>query len=107
MTKLLSVSAKVEISDLENLGWDFSNIYEEVSESQDISIEKADEFEKENYCVRLWVDEDGIVSYSLYQKAHYGNEEFYQGDPGDNEGALQDFEKLIELGLVWDFKATI
>jgi hypothetical protein len=104
MKTIKNISAKVEITDLEQLGWDFSNIYSEVSEAKSISIEEAADFEKQNYCVRLIVDEKSNVSYSICQKAHYGNEEFYQGDSGDNAAALEDLRKLINSNLVWDVK---
>jgi len=104
MKTLKNISAKVEISDLENLGWDFSYIYEEVADAQSISLEDAEKFEKENYHVKLSVDDEGFLTYSLCQSAHYGNEEFPQGDTGDNEASLQDFTQLIEQEKVWDLK---
>lgn len=104
MKTLKNISAKVEISDLENLGWDFTNIYEEVSDAKSISLEDAEKFEKENYCVKLTVDEQGFITYALAQKAHYGNQVFEQGDTGDNEASLEDFKSLIDSDKVWDVK---
>jgi hypothetical protein len=104
MKNLKNISAKVEISDLENLGWDFTNIYEEVSDAQSISLEDAEKFEKENYHVKLKVDAKGNLTYALCQNAEYGNEEFEQGDCGDNEAGLNDLKALIDSGKVWDLK---
>jgi len=85
----------VEITNLEDLGWDFSYIYEEVSKAKSISYNDAVRFEKDNYYVKLYKD-GNKVNYSLCQKPHYGNEEFFQGDTGDNKLACNDFNFLVE-----------
>ena len=97
-------SARVEIIHLEQKGWDFSDLYQEVANAQQLSIEDAQKWDKENYCVAVTVNEDGGSYYEMCQKAHYGNECFYQGDTGDNEATIQDLKELYENGLLWDCK---
>ena len=97
-------SARVEIVHLEQKGWDFSDIYQEVSEAQQISIKDAEKWEKWNYCVSITVNEDGGTFYEMCQKAHYGTETFHQGDTGDNYATREDLKDLNEEGLLWDCK---
>lgn len=96
--------AKAEIADLENLGWDFSYIYDEVAEAQKLTTEQAEEWEKENYCVEITVNEAGKTGYSMQQQPHYGNESFGQGDTGDDKKTIEDLNLLLAEGKLWDIE---
>ena len=100
-------TARVEIEDLEKRGWDFTYLYEEVSNAQQISIEEAEKWEKENYCVLIDVNERGGTTYAMCQKAHYGNECYSQGDTGDNSATIQDLKALYQEGLLWNCEQTV
>ena len=99
-------SARVEIADLEQRGWDFTYFYQDVSDAQQISAEDAEKWEKENYCVSIDVDADGKTFYATCQKAHYGSEIFNQGYTGDSAETIKDLQELNEKGLLWDCKQT-
>jgi hypothetical protein len=100
----MPMTCKVLIDDLEDLGWDFSNIFQEVSDAQKLSLEDAEKWEKEHYHVKLRFHANGAVDYYLCQNAEYGNEDFAQGDCGDNEAAQKDLQKLISEEKIWSVK---
>jgi hypothetical protein len=99
-------TARVEIADLENRGWDFTYLYESASIAKNLSLEDAEKYDKENYCVLVKVNENGGTSYYMCQKAHYGNECFGQGDTGDDSATIEDLKTLFEKGLLWDCEQT-
>jgi hypothetical protein len=99
-------TARVEIEDLEKRSWDFNFLYKEVATGQKISIEAAEAFEKENYCVSIEVNEDGATTYVMCQKAHYGNECFGREGTGDDNATIADLEELYKDGLLWDCEQT-
>lgn len=102
MKNLTNISASVDITDLENLGWDFTNIYIGVADALNITLLEAEIFEKERYHVNLKVDENGNLTYSMVQNAEYGNNIFFQGDSGDNIAAISDLNILIKNNKVWN-----
>jgi hypothetical protein len=97
---VMPMTCKAEIKDLEDLGWDFSNIYEEVADAQELSLEAAEAWEKENYCVELKFYENGGVDYLMSQKN--GNEHSSYENCGDSKAAQKDLKKLIQQGKIWD-----
>lgn len=91
------IRATVEIADLENFGWDFSQVYESVSRAQEISSEAAEQWEKENYVAIIDTSNDTIC----YRKRG-GNELVGQENTGDIEQTKRDLVLLMNAGLLWD-----
>ena len=98
----MPMTCKVEIADLEELGWDFQNIYEDVANAKNISVEDAEKWEKENYCVELRFDKNGGCDYLM--KQFQGNNDSSYEECGDNKEAQKDLKKLIAAGKIWDVK---
>ena len=111
---------KVDISDLESRGWDFQTIYDDVasahigeigedeygnpgSSSAPWTSGDAELFEKENYHVRIRVFQNGGTDFYLCQNPSYGNEEYYQGDTGDDKKTIEDIRALENE--IWDLKS--
>lgn len=92
-------SAHVDFEDLEQIGWDFYELYEGVALAQGKTIEDAEAWEKENYHVRLFNNGDGV----LWIPSH--NDSGDTGDseePGDEEQTEKDIEELYSAGLLWE-----
>jgi hypothetical protein len=103
-------SAHVDIEDLENLGWNFDDIYESVARakretgmySDEITIEEmesAEQEEKENYHIRLYNNGQGMY----WIPSH--NESGDVGDGqwcGDEEQTKIDIQHLYNEGLLWE-----
>lgn len=92
-------SARVEIEHLENIGWDFSQLYEGVAAAQQMSLEDAEKWEKENYHVRLYNNGYGVLWIPSHNThGDTGDSE----DPGDAEQAERDVQELYNAGLLWE-----
>lgn len=101
----MPMTCKVLIEDLEDLGWDFSNIYQEVSDAQELSLEDAEKWEKDHYHVELRFFSNGGVDYFMCENAEYGNNHGSAEDCGDSEEAQKDLKKLIASGKIWEVKS--
>jgi hypothetical protein len=92
-------SAHVDFSDLEKLGWEFSDLYESVAFARGISLEEAEEWEKKNYHVRLFNNGNGVYWISSDNK--HGD----TGDaqwPGDAAKTEKDIQALYASGELWE-----
>lgn len=103
MTLTKITSARTDFEDLENLGWDFSDLYEGVAGAKQMTIEEAEAWEKENYHVYLTI-EDGWV---YWQPCH--NESGLEGDrqqashsKSDNEHSLVHIQTLHDNAGLWE-----
>lgn len=81
-------SAHVDFEDLEKLGWDFSELYENVAWAKDMPIDQAEAWEKENYHVRIFNNGHGLK----WIPSHNTN-----GDTGDCQDAGDAHEHIVEL----------
>jgi hypothetical protein len=97
------ISARTDFEDLEDLGWDFSDLYEGVAAANEMSIEAAEAWEKENYHVYLSVED----SWVYWQPCH--NESGLEGDrqsashsQNDNEESLRHMQFLYENAGLWE-----
>lgn len=91
-------SAHVDFSDLEKIGWDFTDLYEGVAAAQQLSLKEAEQWEKENYHVRLYWNEGIMWIPSHNTHGDTGDAE----DPGDQAQAHKDIAELYERGLLWE-----
>lgn len=92
-------SAHVDFQDLENIGWDFSELYDGVAAAKQMSLEDAEKWEKENYHVRLYNNGNGIMWIPSHNTSgDTGDAE----DPGDAEQTEKDILELYEAGLLWE-----
>ena len=92
-------SAHVDFEDLENIGWDFTQLYEGVAAAQQMTLKQAENWEKENYHVRLYNNGQGV--YWIPSHNNHGD----TGDsewPGDEAQTEKDIEELYERGLLWE-----
>jgi len=92
-------SAHVDIEDLENLGWELDELYEDVASAMGISFEDAEKWEKENYHIRLVNYGDGIKWISSHNTS--GDRGDAQ-DSGDAEMVENDIQELYAAGLLWE-----
>ncbi len=93
-------TAKVEIADLEKLGWEFSPTYEDVSKAKGISEEEAKIWENENYHVEIEVREDGSTFWASC--SNDGNNFSDKEATGDDQQTIEDLEKLHSEGKLWN-----
>lgn len=94
--------AKVSISDLEKLGWNFE--YDDTSEAMNMSLEEAEKHVKETYSVEITVNEDGktLWRYTNNSKSASGiNEGSDNEETGDDEQTIKDLKKLHAEGKLW------
>ena len=82
-------SASVEISDLENLGWEFD-------------IDQDDTITREQWYAVVCVDGEGHTTYHLQQLRQYGNNTSDGGWTGDDEKTINELVALREEGKLWD-----
>lgn len=94
--------ARAEFSDLEELGWDFTELYESVQSAKMLdSIEDAESWEKENYHAVITVDEQG-KTYWIPASHHNERQIGDRQDTGDDEKTQKDLVCLNEKNLLWD-----
>jgi len=92
-------SAHVDFADLEKLGWEFGDIYQGVADAKGISRNEAEQWEKENYHVRLYNNGQGVYWIPCH------NESGDAGDgqwPGDEAQTEKDIQRLYAEGLLWE-----
>lgn len=90
-------SAHADIEDLEKLGWDFSDLYEGVALAQDLSIESAEVWEKNNYHIRFF-NKGKSLRWVVSHNQH--------GDTGDSllvpDELVESIKKLFKKSLLWE-----
>ena len=105
-------SAHVDYSDLEDLGWDFTDIYESVAKAHtentgwnahneitEEEMAEAEKWEKENYHVRFYNLGQGIY----WIPSHNENGDVGDGRwSGDEEQTKIDIQQLYDKGLLWE-----
>lgn len=89
MKKLRNFAASVEISDLEELGWEFD-------------IDQDDTTTREQWFARVCVEGEGTTTWHLQQLREYGNNSADGGATGDDEKTIQDLISLRKAGKLWD-----
>jgi hypothetical protein len=86
----------VSISDLEELGWDFTNVYDATARALNISDEEAKKYNNSKYDVVVTINENGSTEYRLD-----AGSEFSQNEPsGDDKQTIKDIEGLIATGAI-------
>lgn len=92
-------SAHVDFTDLEQLGWDFTDLFEGVAAAKEMSLEAAEEWEKENYHIRLYNNGNGVMWIPSHNTAgDTGDAE----EPGDEDQTEIDIQQLYADGLLWE-----
>ena len=89
----------VSIEDLEVLGWDFSVIYDEVSDAMNTSRDEAEKYQKEKYKVIISLYEDQVTEYRMDAGSEFSNNE----PTGNDEQTIEDLKQLISNGKIIDF----
>lgn len=79
------------IFDLEELGWEFGPIYDDVVLARKCSIEEAIKYERETYNVVITVTTSGETLYRLDAGMHFTDNEA----TGDDDQTLKDIDVLI------------
>ena len=111
----------VDIMDLEELGWDFDDMHENVyqahqdkhkadhkgydhtyEEDHTYDMNSAAEYNYENYHVVIMVNEDGEGYY--YIESNSGSEFSDREATGDDKQTIKDLEELNSKGLLWDIE---
>lgn len=93
-------SASAEITDLEALGWDFTEYYQNNAEYYDISFDQSKEQVQAFYFVRLHVNEYGatffeLLNYESRDSSHYE-------ETGDDDKTIEDLMTLYQEDGLWD-----
>jgi hypothetical protein len=114
-SKNIRVSA--EIQDLENLGWNFERAYEDVllayqsayksdhgEEDNTYNIERAAEYEYQNYHIVIFVDQNGSAFWSTQSNSR--NEISDREWAGEDEKTIEDIVTLHSKGLLWNIENT-
>lgn len=93
-------SVRVEYVDLERMGWDFSEIYENASGAMGFSLEEAEKWEKDNCHVRIFKRCDGRIFW-VPSNMIVGD----MGDcmeTGDDNKTIGDIMVLYAESKLWD-----
>ena len=93
-----NAQARVSFCDLDNLGWDFTSIYEGVAQAQGITFDEAKRYENENYYILIQVTENGGTTMTVAKdNTSYGSEW-----TGDDEQTIKDLYQLHSEGKLWN-----
>ena len=96
--KEIELTFTVSMQKLETLGWDFEYSHERVSEVQGIEIDRARNYNYNNYEIRLWLEsnENGGID-TFYGFENYNNNETSgKEQTGDDDKTLEDIVELLE-----------
>jgi hypothetical protein len=89
----------VLISDLEELGWDFTDVYDATARALNVSDKEAKKYNNSKYNVVVTINENGSTEYRLD-----AGSEFSSNEPtGDDKQTIKDVEGLIASGDIISF----
>ena len=93
------IFARVEIKDLERLGWTFDGWDQQRSYKQEISLQDID-YNRKKYIATIAIELDGKTIYDWEERETREGSEWVP--TGNDEKMMKDLKTLLEEGKLWD-----